>query len=141
MTRTEPVAAFSVTGAVVGIIAWAGARYAPGVEVPEEVMVPLVAGIVACVSGLARWWVVPHAKATLVPSPATRETLAADGTEMRQPPPERDTAGPDRPRQCRPTPIQPSAQPGLVGCAPTDAAVLLPVRQADRRDFPVVVPG
>ena len=62
MTRTEPVAAFSVTGAVVGILAWVGARYAPGVELPDEVMVPLVAGIVACVSGLARQWVVPHAQ-------------------------------------------------------------------------------
>ena len=62
MTRTEPVAAFSVTGAVVGVLAWAGARYAPGVDLPDEVMVPLVAGIVACVSGLARQWVVPHAQ-------------------------------------------------------------------------------
>ena len=80
MTRTEPVAAFSVTGAVVGIIAWAGARYAPGVEVPEEVMVPLVAGIVACVSGLARQWVVPHAGHVSVLKVADELALAAERT-------------------------------------------------------------
>ena len=73
MTRTEPVAAFSVTGAVVGILAWAGARYAPGVELPDEVMVPLVAGIVAVISGLARQWVVPHAKAVGAIAAATRQ--------------------------------------------------------------------
>ena len=69
MTRTEPVAAFSVTGIVTGLVIAVADRYAPGVEIPPELLVLIVGGIVA----FARQWVVPHEKAVNAIAAATRE--------------------------------------------------------------------
>ena len=74
MTRTEPVAAFSVTGAVVGLLAAASAgRYFPDLQVPEAVIGVVAASLVHFAS---RWWVVPHA-AHVANMAGVRETLAA----------------------------------------------------------------